>query len=115
MRLKGKSAVITGGARGLGFGCAKRFQEEGATVAIVDIDGQAGKEAADRLSVSGSRVLFLHCDVGQKVEVDETIASVIEAFGQVDILVSNAGINRPADFLVVSEQDFDHVIRTNLK
>ncbi len=115
MRLKGKVAIVTGAARGLGLGCAKRFVEEGAAVALVDIEQDAGKASAERLRADGGKTIFVHCDVGIKAQVDAAIAATIAAFGQVDVLVSNAGINRPADFLELSENDFDLVIRTNLK
>ncbi len=115
MRLQGRSAIVTGAAGGLGLACAKRFAEEGAEVAMVDIDSQRGEATASRLREAGGNVLFLRCDVGLKAEVDVTVQKAIDAFGKVDLLVSNAGINRPADFLKLSEEDFDLVIRTNLK
>lgn len=115
MRLKGKVAIVTGAARGLGLGCAKRFVQEGAAVALVDVELQAGEAAAAQLRAEGGKAIFARCDVGIKEQVDATIAATVEAFGQVDLLVSNAGINRPADFLDLGEADFDLVIRTNLK
>jgi glucose 1-dehydrogenase len=115
MRLEGKVAIVTGAARGLGLGCAKRFVEEGAAVALVDVETEAGQAAAAELRAHGGKTLFVNCDVGIKEQVDAAIAAAIKAFGQVDLLVSNAGINRPADFLDLGEADFDLVIRTNLK
>lgn len=115
MRLKDKVAVVTGGARGIGLGCAQRFSEEGAHVVIVDVEEAAGKEAAQAIKDRGARALFVRCDVGIKKDVDAAIAAAIAEFGQIDILVSNAGINRPIDFLKLSESDFDLVIQTNLK
>lgn len=115
MRLAGKTAIVTGAARGLGFGCARRFAAEGAAVAIVDIEQEQGEKAAASLRDKGGKAIFLRCDVGIKEQVDATIAATIAKFGQVDVLVSNAGINRPEDFLKLSEHDFDAVIRTNLK
>ncbi len=115
MRLQGKVAIVTGAARGLGLGCAERFVAEGAAVALIDVEQTAGETAAARLRAGGGKALFVRCDVGIKREVDAAIAAAIDAFGCIDLLVSNAGINRPADFLDLGEADFDQVIRTNLK
>ncbi|MGE0749733.1 MAG: SDR family NAD(P)-dependent oxidoreductase [Variibacter sp.] len=115
MRLKGKSALVTGAAQGIGLGCAARFAREGARVALVDINEKAGEQAAKALRDEGADAFFLSCDVGLKPAVDATVAAAIKRLGRIDVLVSNAGINRRADFLDFSEEDFDLVIRTNLK
>lgn len=115
MRLKDKVAVVTGGARGIGLGCVQRFAQEGAHVVIVDVMKDAGLQAAQEIKDRGGRALFVECDVGIKKDVDHAIAAAISEFGQIDVLLSNAGINRPIDFLELSESDFDLVIQTNLK
>jgi glucose 1-dehydrogenase len=115
MRLKGKTALVTGAARGIGLGCATRFAREGARVALVDINETEGEQAAKALRDEGADAFFLACDVGLKPAVDATVAAAIARLGRIDVLVSNAGINRRADFLDFSEEDFDLVIRTNLK
>jgi glucose 1-dehydrogenase len=114
MRLKNKVALVTGAASGIGRACATRFVREGATVALVDIDRDRGQEVAAALSKEGN-VAFFGCDVGFKDQVDSTVNDAVETFGQIDILLSNAGIMRRFDFLELSETDFDDVIRTNLK
>ena len=115
MRLKGKSALVTGAAQGIGFGCAKRFAEEGARVVLVDNNADVGEASAAGLRDAGLDATFLQCDVGLKPEVDHVVAESVKLLGGIDILVSNAGINRRADFLDFKEEDFDLVIRTNLK
>ena len=115
MRLKGKTAIVTGAAQGIGLGCAKRFAEEGANVVLVDYNEEVGSKAAAALEAAGHSVHFIACDVGLKSSVDAMVEQSITRFGNVDILVSNAGINRRADFLDLSEEDWDLVIRTNLK
>ena len=114
MRMEARIVMVTGAARGIGLGCALRFAEEGAAVAVVDVDGAAGAEAADRLRGLGASALFLQADVGRKAEVDAAIEQTLRSLGPIDVLISNAAINRPAEFLDVSEADFDLVLRTNL-
>lgn len=114
--MKAKRVVITGGARSIGRACAERFAEEGARVAILDILADRGMEAAREISQTyGTDCRFYTCDVGSKPAVDETIDRVVADFGGIDILFSNAGITRRADFLDLTEEDFDEVIRVNLK
>ncbi len=115
MRLKGKTAIVTGAAQGIGLGCAQRFAREGANVVLVDYNEELGKVAAERLAGAGHAAMFIQCDVGFKPAVDDMVRQSIDRFGQVDVLLSNAGINRRADFLDFSEDDWDLVIRTNLK
>jgi NAD(P)-dependent dehydrogenase (short-subunit alcohol dehydrogenase family) len=112
--IQGKVAVVTGAARGIGRACAERLLAEGAKVALLDIDGASGQATAMELRSSGEAV-FIECDVGFKPAVDQAIAEVIHRFGAIDILINNAGITRRYDFLELPEEDFDAVIRTNLK
>jgi NAD(P)-dependent dehydrogenase (short-subunit alcohol dehydrogenase family) len=106
----GRVVIITGGAQGIGEACARRFSSEGAHVVLVDVDDAHGHALAAELGA-----LYVHCDVGSKREVDAAIATVMQAHGRIDVLVNNAGIFRAADFLEVTEEDFDAVLRVNLK
>lgn len=117
MSKKGKVAIVTGAARGIGRACAERLAREGADVALWDIEDEAGEASASAIAAleGAGRTAFFHCDVGYKKEVDASFAAVLARFGKVDILVSNAGIMRRTDFLDLAETDFDDVIRTNLK
>lgn len=114
MLLEDKVAIVTGAAQGIGHAVARRLLEEGARVVIADINEEAGEEAAETLSVAGE-VRFVECDVGERLDVRNLVAATIEAFGDIDVLVNNAAVVAAADFLEVSEEDFDHVLRTNLK
>ncbi len=111
MRFDQKVVMITGAAQGIGLGCAARFHAEGARVVLVDINETAGRLAQGTLPGSD----FLKCDVGDRREAEAAIASVIDRLGEIDVLVNNAGIVRPVSFLDMTEEDFDSVIRTNLK
>lgn len=111
--IKGKVAVVTGAARGIGRACAERFAAEGAKVALLDIEEADGEKAASEIG-SGDAAFF-YCDVGEKKAVDNAMSNVLQKFGRIDILVNNAGIIRRYDFLELPEEDFDAVIRTNLK
>lgn len=111
-RLANKSAIVTGAARGIGLACAKRFIAESAKVVLTDIDEREGAAASKRL---GDAAHFVRCDVGDAKQVAALIAETERAFGGIDILVNNAGIVHGADFLEVSEADFERVLRVNLK
>lgn len=116
MRMKGKRVVVTGGARSIGRACAERFAEEGADVAILDVLADRGETVAAEIAKQyGVVCRFYQCDVGTKAAVDSAIDQVIQAFGGIDVLFSNAGITRRADFLELTEEDWDDVIRINLK
>ena len=87
MRLSAKTAIITGGANGIGAGCVRRLAEEGANVVIADIDDSAGIALAAEL---GEAVIYVHCDVSQRASVAALFDRSLAAFGAVDILVNNA-------------------------
>jgi NAD(P)-dependent dehydrogenase (short-subunit alcohol dehydrogenase family) len=110
MKLRNKIAVVTGGAHGIGHAIAKRYVAEGASVVIADVDERAGAAAAEAL---GCR--FVPTDVGDAKAADALVAEAVRTFGALDILVNNAGIVHTADFLDLKEEDFDRVLRVNLK
>ena len=112
--LKQRVCLVTGGAQGIGEACVRRFAHEGAKVVIADVDDARGEALAQSLPISVHR-LYLHCDVGDKAQVEAMVRTVIQTFGHIDVLVNNAGIFRAADFLDISETDFDAVLRVNLK
>lgn len=115
MRMKDKVTVITGAAAGIGLACAQRFAKEGAKVVLSDINAEKGEEAAAGIQAGGAEALFVTCDVGDKAQVDSLIEKTVAAFGRLDCMVSNAGIVHACDFLDFAEEDFDRVIRINLK
>lgn len=113
MRLEGKTAIVTGGASGFGAGIAQKFLNEGARVAIVDINGDAAVEFAKSL---GGDTIAIEANVGSNDSVEQMAQSVIKQFGRLDILVNNAGITHlPTPLEDVSEDDFDRVFNVNMK
>jgi glucose 1-dehydrogenase len=115
VRLKDKVAVVTGAAQGIGLAIAERFAREGARIVIGDLKEAEGEAAAGRLAAAGAQAVFRKADVGYRAEAEALVACAREAFGRLDILVNNAGVTHNADFLDVTEEDFDRVLRTNLK
>ena len=108
--LRGRVAIVTGGSQGIGEACARRFALEGAQVVIADVADARGQVLADELKAT-----YVHCDVGDKAQVDALVAQAVAAHGRIDVLVNNAGIFKAANFLDVTEADFDAVLRVNLK
>ncbi len=112
MRLKDKVAIVTGAAGGIGKAIAERFAAEGAKVVVADIDEKAGQATTQAI---GKGAIFVKADTGAKKDAEALIAAAVKAHGRLDILVNNAGIVHSADFLDVTEEDFDRVMRVNLK
>lgn len=114
-RLDGKVALITGGARGIGRTTALLFTQEGAKVAICDVDEAAGREAVQEIERSGGEALFAKADVSQMPDVEVMVERIKERWGKIDVLLNNAGITRDAQLLKMTEEEFDAVIAVNLK
>ena len=113
--LAGRAYIVTGAAQGIGQACARRLAADGAAVALWDVADEAGQALAAELSGQGVDAVYLHCDVSRKGEVEAALAATQAALGRLDGLVSNAGIFRAADFLDITEADWDAVIGVNLK
>lgn len=113
MRLKGKTALVTGAAQGFGYGIAETFLREGARVAVLDLNGDKAKEAAKAL---GRRAFAVTCDVGKAKSVDKAVEKVLAKVGRLDILVNNAGTtHRNKPMTEVTEEEFDRVFAVNVK
>jgi len=112
--LTGKKALVTGGAVGIGRGCALALARAGADVAIVDIDGKTGPKTAEEIRAGGRDSLFVHCDVTQKDQVQSTVGRVVEHFGRLDIGINNAGIGILGADEELEQADWDKVIAVNL-
>ena len=110
--LTGQTAVVTGGAQGLGLAIAEQFIAEGASVVLGDLNLAATEAAAEKL---GPDTLAVKCDVTRADEVDALIAAAVEHFGGLDVMVNNAGITRDATIRKMTEEQFDEVIAVHLK
>ncbi|MGI5962937.1 MAG: SDR family NAD(P)-dependent oxidoreductase [Lawsonibacter sp.] len=112
-RLNGKIAIITGAAGGIGYGTAKLFLQEGAKVAICDMNQESVNKAVSLLSEYGE-VFGMVTDVTDHFQCDAFAQAVIERWGKIDILINNAGITKDAQFYKMKHEDFYKVIEVNL-
>lgn len=112
---EGKVAVVTGAARGIGQEISKRLAQEGADVALCDLQAEWLAETAGIVEGLGRKALSLAVDVGDSEAVNACINEVIKVFGKVDIMVNNAGITKDTLLVRMSDDDWDAVLRVNLK
>lgn len=112
--VKGKTAVVTGGAQGIGLSIAKKLVAEGARVVLGDLDMEAAERAAEELG-GPDVVVAVHCDVTDIGQVGALLARAVDTCGSLDILVNNAGITRDATMRTMTEEDFDLVISVHLR
>jgi NAD(P)-dependent dehydrogenase (short-subunit alcohol dehydrogenase family) len=115
MRLHGKVALVTGGARGIGEAIVRRFAAEGASVFVADVLEREGSALAAELAAGGAAARFLRLDVAREADWKAALASVSERAGRLDILVNNAGINVREPIEVMSESNLDAMLAVNVK
>jgi NAD(P)-dependent dehydrogenase (short-subunit alcohol dehydrogenase family) len=114
MRLQGRVAAITGGALGIGRATALLFAEEGATVALGDVQLEAAQEVAGEIARRGGRAIALGLDVGDAAQVQAFVDRVARELGRLDVMFANAGIAHSAPFLEHPEAQWHRVLRVNL-
>lgn len=114
-RLDGKTALITGGARGIGAAIASAFVREGADVAILDLDLAAAQTAASDLSRSGVRTIAVAADVSKESAVNAAVSDTLTEFGHIDILVNNAGIDTTSLVADMTTAMWDEMMAVNLR
>jgi 3-oxoacyl-[acyl-carrier protein] reductase len=108
-------AIVTGGAKGIGFGIAAALARHGRRIALFDLDRVALDQAASELAATGAEVIGLPVDVTRGASVNEAVEAVVARFGRIDVLVNNAGIVRDRRITKMSDEDWDAVIGVNLK
>jgi 3-oxoacyl-[acyl-carrier protein] reductase len=115
MSLKGKVALVTGGAQGIGRAIAVRLAKEGADVVVADVNTDLAQSILGEIKAWGSSAVTLKADVSNSQEVEDLVMRVQERFPTLDILINNAGISKDGLLVRVSEEDWDQVLRVNLK
>jgi 3-oxoacyl-[acyl-carrier protein] reductase len=114
MRLKDRVALITGAANGIGLKASEVFAKEGAKVAMADLNAEQGEKRAQELREKGYEVTFFQVNVAQRSSVDEMVEKVREVYGNIGVLVNNAGITKDAMLSKLSIEDFQAVLDVNL-
>lgn len=116
MRLSGKTAIVTGGASGFGEGIARCFAAEGCNVVVTDINDEASSNVATSIRGAGGSAIDSHCDVTSSADWQEMVSATLSKFGQLDIVVNNAGMpQRNQPLLDVDEETFDQIFDVNVK
>ncbi len=112
-KLDGRSVVITGGARGIGAGVAKRLAAEGAAVTVADLNGEGAERVAGAIREAGDRAIGVAVDVGDRASVRAALDAAVAEFDRLDVLFNNAGISKTQHFLEVTEEDYNRIMRVN--
>jgi NAD(P)-dependent dehydrogenase (short-subunit alcohol dehydrogenase family) len=113
--LKEKVCIVTGGASGIGKASAMLFAEEGATVAILDIDETVAHATVRNIEKNGGKAIYLHCDVTNASDCKTAVAKIFSELGKIDILFNNVGIIRRASVVNLTEEEWDKVMTVNVK
>ncbi|MBS1844841.1 MAG: acetoin reductase [Actinobacteria bacterium] len=112
-KLDGRTIVITGAARGIGQGVARRLAAEGANVAVADLNAEGAANVAEEITAAGGRAIGIGADVGDRASVKAALGAAVTEFGRLDVLFNNAGISKTQHFLEVTEDDYNRIMRVN--
>ena len=116
MRLKGKTAIITGGGSGFGEGTARRFAQEGCQVMVADINDEGGRRVVSEIAAAGGQAAYQHADVSKDADWGVLVQATLDAFGGLTTVINNAGTtHRNQPMLDVSEELFDRIYAVNVK
>ena len=111
--MDGQVCVVTGGARGIGKGIGIRLMEEGAKVVLADMDGKEAQKAAAEAKKNGGEAIAVQVDVSDRKQVTKMIAETVKAFGEINVLFNNAGVNHQEKFLETTEDNWNRIMRIN--
>ncbi|MBZ0287282.1 MAG: glucose 1-dehydrogenase [Anaerolineae bacterium] len=114
-RFQNKVVIVTGAGKGMGRSCALAFAREGGAVTVADIDENAGQAVVHEITEVGGRALFVRCNVGKSTEVQRLIGETVSAFGGVDVVHNNAGIQKYGSVVDMPESEWDNLMDINLK
>lgn len=115
MKFRNKTAIVTGGAQGIGMAVSLAFAREGANVVIADMDEEAGLELADQIREQQGSVLFISADIAREDDVAEIADKTVKEFGSIDIVINNAGIGTEGNLFTRPMAEWDRVIAVNLR
>jgi NAD(P)-dependent dehydrogenase (short-subunit alcohol dehydrogenase family) len=115
MRLLDKKAIVTGAGQGIGQAIALKMAQEGADVAVAELNFESGSQTCKAIEALGRKALFLRVDVADPKQVHAMVEQVLEEWNRIDVLVNNAGFDRGATLLKVKEEDWDAVLGVHLK
>lgn len=115
MRFAGQVAMVTGGGRGIGAATALLLAQQGAAVAVLDLEESVSQESVDAITAAGGQAIPIPCDVTDRAQVEGAVQTILDRFGRLDILVTCAGITRDNLIHKLSDADWDGVIDTHLK
>ncbi len=115
-RLSGKNILITGAARGMGAANAESFAAQGGNVCLADLDGDEAQKVADKINEAGNgKAIALRCDVTKREDNAAAVKAVVDAFGELNVSVFNAGLNKPRFFMDIDEDNWDLIMNVNTK
>lgn len=112
-RLIGKNVLITGAAQGMGAAVAEEFASHGANVCVADVNFDGCVEVAERIKAAGSQAIAVKLDVTKREEITAAVKATVEAFGSINVMINNAGINKPLMFLDVTEENWQKIMDVN--
>ena len=113
-RLEGKNVLITGGAQGMGAAIAEEYAKHGANVCVGDLNVEGVKAVAERINANGGgKAIAVKLDVTNRKQVAAAVKATVDAFGSINVMLNNAGINKPMMFLDVTEENWDMIMKVN--